>query len=1467
MTDVDKMATGDAVTPFFSQVELHAAHTALLKRQPVSGDLSDNTDATLVADVKTFIQRGRATGALINGDKDRWASQSIRDYWGTLLYRMGSSVETKLVGFDEAQAPALADDQCPYVGLEAFQEKNNDIFFGRHRFVQKILDKIRDSTSSRFVAVLGPSGSGKSSVIRAGLLHRLQREVASNGVDYLCLGPMVPGSAPLENLSRLLVRSGLGGRLSVAQQAQLLSSSSDALIKAVGVTGRPVALFVDQFEEIFTLCDDKLSRQAFADNLLGLAQATDRRHIVVIAMRSDYESRVVSLKGFYDAFKQGEERVTPLGASELREAIEQPAERVGLQFEEGIVDALVQDLLGEPAALPLLQFTLSKLWDNRTRNRVTWDSYRRLGGGRLALARSADAFYDQLKLIENQETAKRILLRMVRPGEELEVTSSRVRRKVLLEMGDNPERVLDVLARLESARLLRVSIGDTDDDVQVEIAHEALIRNWPQLVEWVEDARTQLGIRRRLETRASEWRQLGKGKAGLLDEVQLAEAEAWLKSSDARFYGYDDSITEFVKASRSALNAARRRERLVYGLAALGILLALTLGIKWILAVQGRAATFKADIADARNALPAHPDRSVASAEEASKFADNPQQRNELVSVLDNVVPLLENLRASRDISGALSATFSPDSRYVLITTRQGKAYVWPWQANGDPIALGNSQGQLNSAAFSSDRDSKYVITASDDGHASVWDRSRESQNQPLKTLFLGGPVKDARFVPDSNDDFVVTLAHDGVPRIWEWNHEDKPHDLVPDVAGIQVVAVGAGSKIALGGQDGKLTICQWKPNERVCEIKVSLNLHNDALRSLEFSEDGNFVATAGRDKRAFVVSSSGAKIELKAASDKPDANTGVIFNTAFSSDDPHWVITASYGGKVRVWNWRDFGITPNLVAEANSPVSGSNKAALSRGGREFATVSTDDVVHLWRPAGKTVLGVTQATQVAAFTGHVLPIESLAFSGDGRWILTASRDDTIRVWNATPSTGLNPPSDQSTGRGDCDSTGPLEPLIQKLKKVNSHALDAVAVSNDGRVLTASRDQTVRVWDLHDGELKETLFDSRGALDSATFSRHGDWILAVSANSNTHNVMLWPSKGSPVCFSYPLKVVHSELSDDNKVMLVQTSDGRVFLEDPFRSGSRTEVLLPERNKDSVRVVTKLSHDGSLIAEGDSKGRVWLWNTSLLFQNVRTPAAHPPLPGEGAIKGAINTLDFSATGDQLLFAGEDGIPRIWDLKKEKVESFGNDYYSINEAHFSPSGDSFVILDSQAEQPKVFFKAGNKAELPLVGHSDAVRDAAYSPNGLCLVTASDDGSARIWETSSGQTIEVLQGHSDRVVKAAFSPDGKTLVTGSVDGTARIYNINVCNSPKEMLKWARAWCTFGCETIEATLIAPFFRQYFENPCPCWCKPTKSQSIVKHGEPEEPGSVSASWQIRLRSSEILSTVPIPSFIGVALGC
>jgi energy-coupling factor transporter ATP-binding protein EcfA2 len=504
---------------FPSLFDLRSSHVQLLSEQRKGKPFDE-----LAPEVTSFVVRARQTGAVLDAEEQRVAAQGLIDYWLTRLDRAAVPFDdATLVDFDESLAPELPDDKCPYVGLEAFREKDRANFYGRADTLARALQILRER---RFLAVIGPSGSGKSSIVLGGVLPMLKEGAIEGSRNWHYENPLAPGSASGRHL--------------------LATAGSDAKLVMV----------VDQFEELFTLVDDASSRVKFAKRLVEVHK---NGGVVIVTIREDYLPRLGALPDLQELFRGGDLRATPLTASELREAIEKPAERINLKFESGLVDLLVNDVVGEPAALPLLQFTLWRLWTKRRRNRLVLETYREVGGGRSALARAADEAYNDLKIVQNQDTMRRILLRMVRPGAHSETTSSRVPVDALLRLGDDPARVQAVLDKLLAARLVRLT------NARVEVAHEALIRNWPKLVEWIEQKRAAMTELHRFEALADEWVRLGR-VSGFLNEKQLEEAEEWLRSDEAKEIGVKESLPALVASSRARIEGQKKRLRFTIAL-------------------------------------------------------------------------------------------------------------------------------------------------------------------------------------------------------------------------------------------------------------------------------------------------------------------------------------------------------------------------------------------------------------------------------------------------------------------------------------------------------------------------------------------------------------------------------------------------------------------------------------------------------------------------------------------------------------------------------------------------------------------------------------------------------------------------------------------------------------------------------------------------------------------------------------
>lgn len=494
--------------------EMQTEHSRLLQRQR-----EDSHSPSFIDDVYHFLERGQHTGKLLDESKEREAARTMIAFWATRLVREGRELpDIALDDFDPTLAPELPDEPCPYQGLEAF--KNDQFFHGREDTIKNLLKLL--NTGCRLLTVVGPSGSGKSSAILGGLVPALKAGAMLRSSDWK-FTIMVPGTDPVANLNSALgIRAMEEGSVFV-----------------------PEVVVVDQFEEVFTLATLP-SRTAFEERLMDLYV---RGAIIILTLRSDYASDdIAKLQQLHPVIETGLVELKALSIRELRDAILKPAMKVGLKFENGIVDDMVAKVLGERAGLPLLQFALLKLWENRDHNRITWDTYKKVGDPLQALKRSAETFYaGQIPQVQN--TVRRTLLKMVKPANmSTEVTSSRVAREEIYRDNDARENVDAALEALEKARLIRV----TGQGTQLEVAHEALIRNWPTLVQWLDEERIRLRQRFLLREKAYARPPGVEDTSTLLRGRELEDAEG--------FKDLDGVETDFVVASRAEVERLAREK-------------------------------------------------------------------------------------------------------------------------------------------------------------------------------------------------------------------------------------------------------------------------------------------------------------------------------------------------------------------------------------------------------------------------------------------------------------------------------------------------------------------------------------------------------------------------------------------------------------------------------------------------------------------------------------------------------------------------------------------------------------------------------------------------------------------------------------------------------------------------------------------------------------------------------------------
>lgn len=455
--------------------------------------------------------------------------------------------ETKIEG------PIAGDP--PYMGLRYFDTSDADLFYGREALTRELLARVGKES---FLAIVGASGSGKSSVARAGLIPAWKQANERSSVHVI-----TPTAHPLESLAASLTRESE----SVTATSMLmddLSKDARSLRLYVKKTFEEteLLLLVDQFEETFTLCKDQTERKAFLENLLSLADDDSAR--VVITLRADFYHHCAEYEGLRNALKSHQEYIGAMTGEELRQAITTPAEKNGWEFQPGLVDLILQDVGTEPGALPLLSHALLETWKRRQGRMLTLQGYADAGGVKKAIAQTAESVYDRLSP-EEQTIARGIFLRLTELGEGVQDTRRRVQ---FSELGTQ-DTVAKVLKTLTDARLV------TTEQDNAEVAHEALIREWGTLRKWLDEDRDSLRLHRHLTESAQEWERRGKETGELYRGARLKQLQEWMKEHDVQL---STSERKFLSASQK-LEKRNRQRWLEINIAGFLLLVLMILGV------------------------------------------------------------------------------------------------------------------------------------------------------------------------------------------------------------------------------------------------------------------------------------------------------------------------------------------------------------------------------------------------------------------------------------------------------------------------------------------------------------------------------------------------------------------------------------------------------------------------------------------------------------------------------------------------------------------------------------------------------------------------------------------------------------------------------------------------------------------------------------------------------------------------
>jgi WD40 repeat protein len=1098
---------------------------------------------------------------------------------------------------------------CPYQGLSVFRQENADFFFGREKFINKLLASVKNNS---LVPIIGASGSGKSSLVFAGLLPHLQTEDQTAGnIEIVSFRPgknpfaalaislskycKLPSIREIESSENNAIRlAEMELEINLRHDEQGLDKFIENNLYILGKKSQHFVLVADQFEEIYTLTDTD-ERYRFL-NLLLFAVNHTPNFTLVLTLRADFLGIALDYQPMGKALqKYNPLLLTAMDKEELREVIEKPALKMKVELEEGLTNILINDVGNHPGRLPLLEFALTQLWTKQKNWYLTHQAYEEISGLEKALAQTADQVFQSLSPQEKRQ-AERIFIQLIRPGEGTEDTRRIATR---MEVG---EANWSLVKHLADERLLVTGWDEISGVETVEIIHEALIREWITLREWIEINREFRLWQEILKQEVRNWQKSNRHSDTLLQGTRLAIATDWYKQQRQQLTQPEqDFIIASIQNKEKQQRQKRRIQKLIMSGLSGGLVLTLILTALALWQSQNahlneiKATTLSSKALLASNQNFAALVESLKATIKLNQAITNLtfltnrlEEKNEIqnqvnIILQEAIYKVSEKNRLEKHEDEVTDISFSPDNQMIATASKDKTVKLWNLQ--GQEIAtLKGHTDLVNSVKFS--LTGNYLATASWDGDVKLWTREGK-----LITTLKGNKTKVNSVIFSHNGKLIATADANGYIHIWT-----EKGKLISSFPGhekpiLNIAFSPKGNTIATSSQDGKVKL--WNLNGEIVRT-LETEGNKDWVWSLNFSPDGQKIATASRNNIVKIWSIDGRLIQILAG--HKNAVTTVSF-----SPDGKLIATAGADNVVKIWN--EYGKEVKTLSGHQDWIW---SVSFSPDGKILGTASKDGTAKLWQIKGK---------KHQIYQAHQDAIYSVSFSPNSPEYATASKDKTVKIWTAS---------------GD---------LIKTL--------------------------TVNERELTKNELTKNCED--WCFTHVNFSPDGQIITAATSNGN---VILWNGQGEKITsFQGNNKkwIWQVSFNPDGKIIATAGHDGTIEIRN--LNGKLIRIIPAHKQKDKdedgegVNSVT-FSPDGKIIASAGWDKTVKFW--TLEGQLMKTFKEH---------KDGVHSVSFSPVGEMIVTASEDKTVKLWTWEGRLIRNFTGHHRGVFRVRFSPDGKTIA------------------------------------------------------------------------------------------------------------------------------------------------------------------------------------------------